>query len=310
MLRQYVQFISQGMCKRHWRAVNFPDASKQLPGPPGASAAAAAATVAGLAQDTAKNELHEPPPPEGTSVYETILPASIAYRPTVITATASPAKADFAGGASPAASAGGTGTSAMYAGIMPLVAHLRDGAMKHPVGWHRNAERRARGMWPVTSLSTQLEPWERQLALVEILLLSGGTPNANFKDLAHAWGREKGFHNVLASSVCERRGEVERKRRSDAGKSLTQEERASFNAKVKKTRQLKNNQEVGPESEAAAGVTEQGAELRYETVPPQQDGQEQQPKQLIDPATNSTLFAAVRDDVSLEGDASLQTFQT
>ena len=53
-------------------------------------------------------------------------------------------------------------------------------------------------------------------ALVEILLLSGGTPYANFKDLAHAWGREKGFHHVLVNNVCERRGEVERKRRSDA----------------------------------------------------------------------------------------------
>jgi hypothetical protein len=57
-----------------------------------------------------------------------------------------------------------------------------------------------------------------QQALVEILLLSGGTAYANFKDLAHAWGREKGFHNLLATSVCERRGEVERKRRSDAGR--------------------------------------------------------------------------------------------
>ena len=30
-------------------------------------------------------------------------------------------------------------------------------------------------------------------ALVEILLLSGGTPYANFKDLAYAWGREWDF---------------------------------------------------------------------------------------------------------------------
>lgn len=53
-------------------------------------------------------------------------------------------------------------------------------------------------------------------ALVEILLLSGGTPYANFRHLAHAWGRERGFHHVLVNTVCERRGEVERKRRSDA----------------------------------------------------------------------------------------------
>jgi hypothetical protein len=33
---------------------------------------------------------------------------------------------------------------------------------------------------------------------------------------SHAWGREKGFHTILVHAVCDRRGEVERKRRSDA----------------------------------------------------------------------------------------------
>jgi hypothetical protein len=73
-------------------------------------------------------------------------------------------------------------------------------------------------------------------ALVEILLLSGGTPYANFKDLAHAWGREKGFHHVLANSICERRGEVERKRRSDAGRSMSQEQRELFKQKLRRTK--------------------------------------------------------------------------
>lgn len=73
-------------------------------------------------------------------------------------------------------------------------------------------------------------------ALVEILLLSGGTPFANFKDLAHAWGREKGFHLLLATSVCERRGEVERKKRSDAGRTMTTEQRKSFRDKLKQNR--------------------------------------------------------------------------
>ena len=72
---------------------------------------------------------------------------------------------------------------------------------------------------------------------MEILLLSGGTSYANFKDLAHAWGREKGFHHLLATSVCERRGEVERKRRSDAGRILSEAERAEFRKKLKKTRE-------------------------------------------------------------------------
>jgi hypothetical protein len=73
-------------------------------------------------------------------------------------------------------------------------------------------------------------------ALVEILLLSGGTPYANFKDLAYAWGREKGFHHLLATSVCERRGEVERKKRSDAGRTMTTEERQLFREKLKRSR--------------------------------------------------------------------------
>jgi len=73
-------------------------------------------------------------------------------------------------------------------------------------------------------------------ALVEILLLSGGTPFANFRDLAHAWGREKGFHLLLATSVCERRGEVERKKRSDAGRTMTTEQRKSFRDKLKQNR--------------------------------------------------------------------------
>jgi hypothetical protein len=46
--------------------------------------------------------------------------------------------------------------------VMPLISYLREGSVQE-AGWHRNAERRARGMFPVTSLSSQLEPWERQL---------------------------------------------------------------------------------------------------------------------------------------------------
>ncbi len=67
-------------------------------------------------------------------------------------------------------------------------------------------------------------------------MLSGGTPYANFKDLAHAWGREKGFHHLLATSVCERRGEVERKKRSDAGRTMTNEQRQLFRDKLKRAR--------------------------------------------------------------------------
>lgn len=77
--------------------------------------------------------------------------------------------------------------------------------------------------------------------MVEILLLSGGTPFASFKDLAHAWGRDKGFHTTLAQNVFERRGDIERKKRSDRGKSLTSEQKAGLRAKWKKRKAAQAN---------------------------------------------------------------------
>jgi len=194
------QGTHDGMCKRHWKQVNFP--------PP-----------------VTKTE-DQPPPPEGDSVWDTIVPASISYRPTMGKNKFKMEKE------SPDVDPPPPPEGVV---VMPLVAHLREGDGKD-AGWHRNAERRARGMHPVSSLSSQLEPWERQLALVEILLLSGGTPYANFRDLSHAWGREKGFHHLLASSVCERRGEVERKKRSDAGRVMTDAQRNAFKEKLNKSK--------------------------------------------------------------------------
>ena len=146
---------------------------------------------------------------------------------------------------------------------MPLVSHLKEGTLADkPAGWHRNAERRARGLFPVTGLSVQLEPWERQLALLEILLLSGGTPYANFRDLAHAWGREKGFHHVLANSVCERRGEVERKQRSDSGSKKSKQEKEAFTKKLQEARDRngtsKKTKEDGDPSTEEAEPKEEG----------------------------------------------------
>lgn len=82
--------------------------------------------------------------------------------------------------------------------------------------------------------------------------MSGGTPYANFKELAFAWGREKGFHHVLANAVCERRGEVERKKRSDAGRSMTEEEKLAFRSKLQKSKGKKGkkgDQETANEEE-------------------------------------------------------------
>jgi hypothetical protein len=123
-----------------------------------------------------------PPPAEGSSVYDDILPASIQYFPDPNT-------------------------------VMPLIAHLKAGfdGLKPPA-WHRNEERRARGRFPVDNPAAQLEGWDRELVWMEILVLTGAS-KASFRHLARAWGRDKGFHMVLAQFICERHGDVRRKRR-------------------------------------------------------------------------------------------------
>ena len=77
---------------------------------------------------------------------------------------------------------------------MPLIAHLKQGFEdpNQPPAWHRNEERRARGLFPVHNPATQLESWERELVWTEILLLTGN-PDSSFRHLARAWGRDKGF---------------------------------------------------------------------------------------------------------------------
>jgi hypothetical protein len=223
------QGTHDGMCKRHWKACHFPEAANK-------------------AKDKTGAEKEQPPQPEGTSVYDSILPQSIAYKPTHAAATASRPKKDA-----------DDDDISIPDGVvlMPLVAYLASGADQEP-GWHRNAERRARGLFPVTTTAAQLEPWERQLALVEIMLLSGGTPFVRFRDLAHAWGRDKGFHHVLANHVFERRGEVERKRRKDA-KALLQEKEKKKKKLVGKPRAKPSNDAAAPaasadDSRAIAGV--------------------------------------------------------
>lgn len=97
----------------------------------------------------------QPPPPEGESVYDSILPQSISYRPTATKAKAKEDPNEKVDPLDPPPAPEGIL-------VMPLVALLREGSAKE-AGWHRNSERRARGMFPVSSLSSQLEPWERQL---------------------------------------------------------------------------------------------------------------------------------------------------
>jgi hypothetical protein len=167
------------MCKSHFKAMKR--AMTPLPEPP--------------ADDQAL-----PPPPTGRSVYDDILPASIRFVPTYQTPS------DEAGN-------GKSKKNPKPKEVMPLIAHLKAGFdVQKPPAWHRNEERRCRGMFPIHNPATQLEGWERELVWMEILILTGA-PGASFRHLARAWGRDKGFHMVLAQFICERQGDVERKKR-------------------------------------------------------------------------------------------------
>jgi hypothetical protein len=132
-----------------------------------------------------------PPPAQGFSVYDEILPNSL----------------NFVNDNS------NDDTDATDTRKLPLIVHLKYGfdTLKPPA-WHRNEERRARGMFPIDNPAAQLEGWERELVWMEILVLTG-VPGASFRHLARAWGRDKGFHMVLAQFICERHGDVERKKR-------------------------------------------------------------------------------------------------
>ena len=92
-------------------------------------------------------------------MYDSILPASIAYKPFItdgnIPKVDSPFEANraFDGYSEPP-----EGTK-----LMPLVKFLREGRLNKELGWHRIAERNARGLPPLPKLKVQLEAWERQL---------------------------------------------------------------------------------------------------------------------------------------------------
>ena len=80
--------------------------------------------------------------PVGESAYDSLLPRSIAYRPVPTTAD---------------------GDINSTRTLMPLVQALKEGAETKEIGWHRNAERAARGLPPVENISNHMEPWEKQL---------------------------------------------------------------------------------------------------------------------------------------------------
>jgi len=81
-----------------------------------------------------------------------------------------------------------------------LAQHLQDGNDEgRPPSWHRLQERRARSLPPVPP-TVDLEDWERELAWMELLVLSGSSDEI-FVHFARAWGQEDGFHLFLSQFV-------------------------------------------------------------------------------------------------------------
>lgn len=177
------QGTHEGMCKRHWRIVQNQNKPTDLLIP----------------SNSSKTRLAAPPPPTGTSVYEFIIPDSMAFRPTpqqifslLTTVNNHTAPVHTNTISNPDDDDTNTPTetepSTMFEPtvppqydsrlhhangelplptpqqllVMPLVHYLA--ANQHlPAGWHRIHERRTRGVYPITSITTQLESWERQL---------------------------------------------------------------------------------------------------------------------------------------------------
>ena len=94
-----------------------------------------------------------------------------------------------------------TGTASIYDLILPLVQHLKNGYLAgKPEAWHRSEERIARNLFPIIYRDFPLEEWERKLAWMEVLLLSGTSPEC-FAYWAHAWGQEHDSRMILAQFV-------------------------------------------------------------------------------------------------------------
>ena len=144
--------------------------------------------------------------------------------------------------------------------LIPVLQHLYDNEHLEG-GWHCQAERLSRGIRPTKSPSTQLEVWEKQLAVLEMALISGTdtkqlTMHRITKVLAHAWGRERGFHKLMIDKHCARRGDLDRKKRVDAGQPMAAEKKVAYKHRAAATKQevrkRKDERVVSAEESAAA----------------------------------------------------------
>ncbi|KAL7543126.1 hypothetical protein ACHAXR_012424 [Thalassiosira sp. AJA248-18] len=255
-----------GYCKRHWREYAAPEDQRKA---------------------SKKKAAEEPTTcePIGSSVYDHILPASFQW------------KADGSGGLklSPKketkseATEGGGMTELgnvedvkkdvmkvkeeemQQTELVPILQHILDNESLS-AGWHRINERLARGICPPKSLSTQLESWEKQLAVMEMALIAGTdtrhlTVHRTSKILAHAWGREKGFHKLMIDKHCARRGDLDRKKRVDAGVPMSVEKKAVYKMKFAAMKDAKKRKLESTEEHETALVAQRVAEDYGGVVP-------------------------------------------
>eukprot|EP00977_Amphora_coffeiformis_P007851 scaffold1748_cov164-Amphora_coffeaeformis.AAC.4 len=168
---------SQGLCQRHGakpRKCRIPDCPKQAQG--NFDGMCKSHFRAAAEADKNEEEASSPGQPKErqgalVSVLERIIPDSVTWT-------------------------NRTGTP------MPLISHLKEGfETSRQVAWHRNDERRIRGLPPVSSISDQFVDWEMELVFAETLALSG-TSQMAFRYLAFAWGREEGFHSAIVQALC------------------------------------------------------------------------------------------------------------
>ncbi|KAL7545239.1 hypothetical protein ACHAWF_008589 [Thalassiosira exigua] len=202
--KSQAQGSHEGYCKRHWREFAAPEDQRKSP-------------------KKVPVEERQICVPVGPSVYDGIIPASFQWK--------------NGGGKAKDMSKPKDGSVE----LVPILQYLVDN--EHlDTGWHRSKERLARGVWPPKSLSIQLETWEKQLAILEMALIAGSdtgglSMHRISKILAHAWGREKGFHKIMIIKHCQRRGDLDRKKRVDA--SVPRGKRAEMKAKLEATQGTK-----------------------------------------------------------------------
>ena len=208
----------EGYCKRHWQERLDPEDPRKK-------------------TKKKKEEEQTACEPFGSSVYDYIVPASFAWKTEMSGGVKSPIKEHVLEGG------GMADREDKHIELIPILKHLVENKSLDP-GWHRINERLARGIRPPKSLSTQLESWEKQLAVLEMALIAGTdtakclTQHKTSKVLAHAWGREKGFHKIMIEKHCSRRGELDRKKRVDAGVPIP-ENRAAYKIKHEATKEVK-----------------------------------------------------------------------